>query len=497
MWEQLQAEGTWSGEIWNRRKNGEIYPEWLSISKVEDRNGQVLNYIGLFMDITAIKTADDRIRYLAHHDPLTRLPNRSLFRDRVQQAFSHAKREGSKVGLLYLDLDNFKYVNDSLGHPVGDSLLQQVAERIQACVRESDTVSRLGGDEFAVALPDLKSKSPIEGIGRKILDSVAKPIELDGQVLRVSFSIGASAYPDDGDDFDTLLKNADTALYQAKAEGKNIYRAFTAAMGENTLGRAQMDTELHWALEREQFFLEYQPQFDTQSGRVIGIEALIRWRHPRLGILAPADFIPVAEQSGLIMEIGHWVLREACRQNKVWHQLGHKLPVAVNISVCQFTHGNLTHLVLEALAESGLPTEALVLEVSESALQRNIEATLQAAKTLSEHGIRFALDDHGIGHACLNYLRSFFINRIKIDSSLIRQTPDDGEDASLIATMIQMAADLGIETIAKGVETDTQKQTLMQVGCRQAQGFLLSHPLGKDAMTELLLGQSPATEARG
>ncbi len=502
MWKELEANGNWSGEIWNRRKNGEIYPEWLSISKVTDDRGRVINYIGLFMDISSLKEADERILFLAHHDPLTGLPNRTLLRDRVQQAFCQADREGTKVGFLYLDLDNFKYVNDSQGHPAGDQLLKQVANCIRSCVRNSDTVSRLGGDEFGVVLSNMRSPFYLAGIAEKILASVSNAVSVDQQFMRVSFSIGAAIYPDDGEDFDTLLKLADTALYEAKESGKNTYKCFTPVMAQSMLQRVSIDNDLLLAIKLKQFFLEYQPQFDIASGKVIGIEAFVRWQHPKLGIIPPSRFIPVAEQSNVIGEIGDWVLREACRQNKVWHDAGYSLPIAVNLSTCQFARYDMSRLVKEVLESTGLPPSLLELEITESVLSKNTEINLQVVKSLRAHGVRFSIDDFGTGYTNMTYLQRFSVNRLKIDQSFIRDVLTSKDDATIVTGIIKMAESMGINTIAEGVETQGQSDFLRETGCTELQGFLLGPPLGQKEMTTLLMMQaslavSPSFESSG
>ncbi len=486
MWRQLQTKGKWSGEIWNRRKTGEIYPEWLSITKVTDNHGRVLNYIGLFMDITSLKEADERILYLAHHDPLTGLPNRTLLRDRIQQAFSQADREGTKVGFLYLDLDNFKYVNDSQGHPVGDRLLKHVADCVRSCVRNSDTVSRLGGDEFAVVLTNMRSPFYLSEIADKILASVASAVSVGQQFMRISFSIGAAVYPDDGVDFDTLLKLADTALYEAKESGKNTFKCFTAVMAQNMLERVRIDQDLLLAIRLEQLFLEFQPQFDIVSGNVVGVEAFIRWRHPTLGLIPPSRFIPVAEQSSLIGEIGEWVLWESCRQNKIWHDAGFCLPIAVNLSPCQFARYDMSQLVKDVLSATGLPPALLELEITESVMSKNGEVNLRVVQALREYGVRFSIDDFGTGYSSLSFLQRFAVNRLKIDQSFIRDLMTDKDDATIVTGIIRMAQSLGLNTIAEGVETQEQSDFLRDSGCNQVQGFLLGPPLGEQAMTALL-----------
>ena len=493
LWTQLETKGNWSGEIWNRRKNGEVYPEWLSITKVTDDNDRVLNYIGLFMDISSLKEADERILFLAHHDPLTGLPNRTLLRDRVQQAFCQADREGTKVGFLYLDLDNFKYVNDSQGHPAGDKLLKQVSECIRSCVRNSDTVSRLGGDEFAVVLSNMRSPFYLAGIAEKILTSVSNAVSIDQQAMRVSFSIGAAIYPDDGEDFDTLLKLADTALYEAKESGKNTYKCFTPVMAQSMLQRVSIDKDLLLAIKLNQFFLEYQPQFDIASGKVIGMEAFIRWQHPKLGIIPPSRFIPVAEQSSLIGEIGDWVLRESCRQNKIWHDAGYSLPIAVNLSPCQFARYDMSRLVKEALELSGLPPSLLELEITESVLSKNTEVNLKIVQTLRAHGVRFSIDDFGTGYSSMTYLQRFSVNRLKIDQSFIRDVMTNKDDANIVTGIIKMAESMGMNTIAEGVETQEQCDFLRDTGCTELQGFLLGPPLSQQEMTRLLVKQANQT----
>lgn len=490
MWADIVSEGHWQGEIWNRRKDGEVYPQWLGVSAVRAASGEVTEYIAVFMDITEHKKTEARIDYLAHHDPLTALPNRTLLRDRYEQSAAFAQREDSMLAVLYLDLDHFKNINDSLGHPVGDKLLIETASRISGCVRDSDTVSRLGGDEFVVLLNSIHAGESVAEIANKILESVATPFIIDNKVLNISCSIGICIYPDDGKEFDQLLQQADISLYQAKGNGRNGYHFFTDEMNRTVARRLNLESELRKALSLKQIYLEYQPQFDIKSGLIIGAEALVRWHHPILGIIQPVEFIPVAEENGLIIELGHYVMLQACRQAKLWVDKGHDLRIAVNVSYAQFVRNNLHQLVIDTLRETALLPRHLELELTESILVADSTKVLTVVQTLKDIGVLFSIDDFGTGYSSLSYLKRFAVGKLKIDQSFVRDVPGDAEDEVIVSAIISLAHSLQLECIAEGVETEAQAEFLRDMGCDQLQGYLLARPMSAAKLDELLAQQA-------
>lgn len=486
MWRRLKASGHWQGEIWDRRKSGEIYPKWLGISAVQDMKGTLTHYVAIFSDISERKEAQERIEYLARHDPLTGLPNRALLADRLEQALAHADRTQSQVALLFLDLDRFKTINDSLGHPVGDALLQEITARLKASVRETDTISRLGGDEFVIVVTDMHEVDTATSVAAKILEITRAPFEIGGHTLSTSISIGIAIYPVDGGDFDTLLKKADIAMYHAKDAGRNTYRFFTEQMNVNALERLLIQNRLQQALEKNEFILHYQPQVALGTGRIIGVESLVRWKNPELGLVPPDRFIPMAEENGAIVAIGDWVLREACRQAKAWTTEGlGRLPVAVNISTLQMQHGDFAERVLAILDETGHDPRLLELEFTESILIQDVERVLGQVSRLKAAGITIAIDDFGTGYSSLSYLKRLDVDRLKIDRSFIRDISTDPDDAAIVRAITQMARSLRLKILAEGAETSEQTRFLLAEGCDEVQGFLYSRPLTADAFAKL------------
>jgi diguanylate cyclase (GGDEF)-like protein/PAS domain S-box-containing protein len=478
MWRAINETGSWQGEIIDRRKNGESYPEWLSISTVRNEDGEVSHYVSVFTDISERKAAEERIIHMAKHDFLTGLPNRMLLQDRLAQAIFRAMRDGRKVAIMFLDLDRFKNINDTLGHFVGDKLLQEVASRIGSISRASDTVCRQGGDEFVIMFPDLESVDDIPAIADKLLETVAAPYLVAGNEIEVTTSIGISVCPDDGDDGNVLLQHADAAMYHAKGNGRNNYQFFTGDMNRRALERMSIEKKLRRALERGEFLLHYQPQVDLQTSSIIGAEALLRWNDPEAGLVAPDQFIPIAEETGLILPIGEWVLREACRQNSAWR--GQGLPpitMAVNLSTVQFRQKDLDGMVLDILRESGLDPAGLELEITESAVMQNAETAILLLNKLKQLGVKLAMDDFGTGYSGLGYLKSLPIDRIKIDQSFVRDVTHDPDDAAIVRAIINLAYNLNLKLIAEGVETDLQLAFLMQYACKEGQGFYFSKPL--------------------
>jgi len=487
MWESLTRTGAWAGEIWNRRKDGSVYPEWLSITAAHDENGQITNYVSAFSDISERKAYEVRLRHLAEYDPLTKLPNRTLLRDRLTHAIGLAARKGGKIAELFLDLDRFKNINDSLGHAIGDQMLIEAARRLRSAVRGSDTVSRLGGDEFVLLLTELETPDHAAHVAEKLLQVVAEPFSLEGHELNVTPSIGIALFPEDGADPDALLKNADTAMYHAKENGRNNFQFFAPAMNVRVSEHLALENSLRQALTRNELALHYQPQFDLASGRLIGYEALMRWHSPTLGTVPPGKFIPIAEESGLIQPLGQWALNEACRQNAQWRADGLPVqPVAVNLSAVQFRHGNIVALIEQALRNSGLPPALLEVEVTESVLMEDIEQVAQTLQRIKRLGITLAIDDFGTGYSSLSYLKRIRFDKLKIDRSFINGLPDAADNAALTVAIIGMAANLGLGTIAEGVETEAQRDFLRRHGCRQVQGYLYARPLDAAALAERL-----------
>ncbi len=478
MWQSIQDKGYWQGEIWNRRKSGEIYPQWLSINTIKGADGSIDKRIAIFSDLSGHKAAEQQIEFLAYHDALTGLPNRLLVHDRFEQASAHAERTRSKVALLFLDLDSFKTINDSLGHSVGDALLKEIAVRLGDCVRDTDTISRQGGDEFLLVLPELPDADAIAPVLVKIRERLLDPFDADGHELTSTVSIGIAIYPEDGRDFDTLLKKADTAMYRAKESGRNTYRFFDEQMNVEAVEHLSMRNGLRRAVEKGEFVLHYQPQIDLASGAVVGAEALIRWQHPDLGMIHPARFIPVAEESGLIVPIGEWVMREACRQAAAWKKDGlPELTMAVNLSPVQFKRGDLEQTVIGALEESGFNPAFLELEITESILIQNVESVLSMVKRLKLLGVKLSIDDFGTGYSSLSYLKRFAVDKLKIDQSFIRDLATDPDDATIVRAIIQMAHNLNLKTLAEGVENQEILEYLRIFRCDEAQGYYFSRPM--------------------
>ncbi|HEX5372678.1 MAG TPA: EAL domain-containing protein [Aquabacterium sp.] len=448
-------------------------------------------YKRLKVEMAERREAERRIEYLAFHDVLTRLPNRELARDRLQQAVADARRHEQRVALVYLDLDNFKAINDTLGHGAGDRLLQALAQRFIAQVRESDSVCRLGGDEFLLVLKGLSEIDVVAPLMVKLLDELQRPVAIDGHELVISASAGVAMYPEDGADFDALLQKADMAMYRAKEVGRNTYRFFNDDMNTELLERLSMRSGLRRALEQGQFQLYYQPQVDLRTAQVVGAEALIRWHHPEQGLISPARFIPVAEESGLIVPIGDWVIEEACRQAAAWVAMGlPPMTVAVNLSAVQFRRGDVKQVVERALLQTGLDASLLELELTESLMISNPDAVQEQTRQLKALGVTLAIDDFGTGYSSLSYLKRFAVDKLKIDQSFVRDLDSDGDDAAIVRAIIQVAGSLGMKTIAEGVERDEIAQTLQRLGCEEAQGYLYARPMPAPELEAWLRAQS-------
>jgi diguanylate cyclase (GGDEF)-like protein/PAS domain S-box-containing protein len=467
--------------------------------RVDERTAELAQAnLRLQEEVAERQQAEGRVMHLANHDALTGLPNRRLLHDRLGQALAMAHREHHHVAVLFMDLDRFKTINDSLGHMMGDALLQTVARRLQLALREGDTVSRLGGDEFVVVLPSLEHPGAAEKVALKLVDALTPPFDLDGQELRVSASIGISLFPEDGRDTETLLRNADSAMYHAKEMGRNNYQFFLEQMNVAAAERLRLENDLHKALERGEFELHYQPRIDVASGAACGIEALIRWRHPERGLVSPGEFIHVAEETGLIVPIGEWVIREACRQGVAWCQAGlPRIPVAVNLSPRQFRHSNLVGTVVRALEQYGCPSELLELEITEGVLMQQTADTLQTLEALNRLGVGLAIDDFGIGYSSLSYLKRFPVDCLKIDQSFVRDITVDPDDAAIVTAIIGLAHSLGLSVVAEGVEDASQLDFIRDAGCDEAQGNHFSRPMPADQLTAWLGRSRPGKPVKG
>jgi diguanylate cyclase (GGDEF)-like protein/PAS domain S-box-containing protein len=476
MWESLKNSGHWRGELWNRRKNGEVYPELAHISAVRDAQGLATHYIAVFSDISERKAAESRISFLAQHDMLTRLPNRSLMHDRLSQAIANAQRSREHVALLFADLDRFKNINDSLGHQVGDLLLQAVAERLLHCVRRGDTVSRVGGDEFILILPGIREASAAAQVARKALQSLSRPYLIEGHEISITPSIGISVYPDDGADIDTLVRNADAAMYEAKQRGRGQFQFFTADMNARAMERIQLEAALRRVLEGERFTLHFQPQVDILTGAVVGIEALLRWREPELEAVPTPRLIAIAEECGLISALGDRVLRRACSQAREWEREGLAMPVAVNVSPLHLRQPGFRDRLAEILAETGLAPARLELEVTEGALLEDVEGTRALTGELAALGLELVIDDFGSGYSSLSVLEGFRVHKLKIYQSLLRGVPGNPQSEAMVRAILGLGASLGLRVLAEGVENEAQVAFLKQHGCHEAQGYLFARP---------------------
>ncbi|MFZ2971493.1 MAG: EAL domain-containing protein [Ferribacterium limneticum] len=501
MWQALDTQDYWEGEIWNKQKDGANYPRLLKISVLRNADGSVRNHVANYTEIDASHEVADRLAYLAYHDPLTNLPNRLAFESQLAQSLRSCEREGKQLALMLIDLDNFKNINDTLGHHVGDQLLQNVALRLRECVRASDLVARIGGDEFVVVLPDIESPLTAARVASKIQSNLADSYRIADHVLYATPSIGISLYPIDGGDPGTLLRNADTAMYHAKSAGRNNHQFYTARMNEAAGERLAMENELRQAIAAispasSEFSLHFQPQIETVSGRVLGVEALLRWNNAKFGSVSPLRFITIAEETGLIQPLGDWVIWETCRLIRVMKKQGiDGIRVAINISAQQLRHENLLLLVRGALACYDLLPGDIELEVTESTAMENPEMTLSILDQLAAMGIVLAIDDFGTGYSSLAYLKHLPIKRLKLDRSFVKDIETDVNDAAICTATIALGHSLGLELVAEGVETEAQRDFLSGLGCDFLQGYLFSRPMPFDD-TVAYLKAHLATERR-
>jgi len=491
LWEALVQNGRWRGEVWNRRRDGESFPALVSISAVRNALGAATHYVLVATDISKLRETERRLQYLAQFDPLTDLPNRLLFHDRLEQALIHATRNAGVVCILFCDLDNFKEINDTLGHQAGDAVLQEVARRLASRVRKSDTVARLGSDEFAVILRELNRNESGALVAQRFQEVLGGPFAVAGKEFDLTASVGLALYPDDGMEGEDLAKKAETAMHFAKQQGKNRYQFFSAELNSLVQERLLLKTGLRRGIERQEFLLHYQAKFDSQSGALTGLEALVRWQHPERGLVPPLQFIPLAEETGLIVPLGEQVLNLACRQNLRWRQQGFApFRVAVNLSARQFREGALVETVERVLAETGLPPDGLELEITESAFMHDTARAAEILQRFRAMGICIALDDFGTGYSSLSYLKRFPIDVLKIDYSFVKNIFINAEDAAIVKAIIAMARSLRMKTIAEGVETEEQRVFLREQGCDEVQGYLAGMPLPAEAVARFLPRQT-------
>jgi len=490
MWNALISVGKWQGEIWNKSKDGTIYPELLTISSILDSDGETSNYVAVFTDITAINDVVKQLDHLAHHHPLTQLPNRRLLQARLHHSMQRATREKHQGAAIYSDLDNFKNINDSIGHAAGDEVLNEVANRLRKDSREVDTVSHLGGDEFVIVLDQVNSVHDVVVWSEKILHRLNQPYIVNNQELFVSASLGISLFPDDGTTTDEVLKNADAAMFKAKEEGKNGYHIYSPELTEATFERVVLESHLHHAIEKNELILHYQPQVKLPSGEVVACEALVRWEHPTLGLISPDRFIPLSEETGQIIPIGEWVLQTACKQWVKWRDQGvHLRRIAVNLSGRQIQQKELPQTVERILNETGCPAEVLELEITESFLMQHPQQSIAVLQKIKNLGVELSIDDFGTGHSSLSYLKRFPINRLKIDRSFVADVPDDPEDNELVKAIIAIGSSLKLNVIAEGIENLDQSAFLAENGCYEGQGYLYSRPVSAEQVEVILKKQ--------
>ncbi|MBT9459796.1 MAG: EAL domain-containing protein [Burkholderiaceae bacterium] len=493
LWRALRDHGHWQGEIWNRRKGGDIYPEWLTVSAVRDAAGVLTHYVGVFTDITRVKHSEAQLDHLAHYDPLTGLPNRSLLHTRLEQTLARAARHRSKAAVLYIDLDGFKTVNDSRGHPVGDELLLCISRRLRARLREEDLLGRLGGDEFLVVVELPGGPAEVAGLARDLLATVAEPVPLPGGGdAYITASIGISVFPDDASSNAVeMLRDADAAMYRAKDMGRNRFCFYTSDMNAEAMAKLELDAALSRALDRNEFLLHYQPKVEALSGRIVGAEALLRWQRGGVGLVSPGQFIPIAERSSMILGIGAWVIDEVCRQIRQWMDAGQPvLRIAVNVAARQFAAGDLDLVLGQALRRHGVPADCIEVELTESMLMERPEVTAAMLHKLKALGVKLSLDDFGTGYSSLGYLHSFPIDTLKIDQSFVRGIGSGDQAPVLVDAIIALAHRLKLSVVAEGVETARQRDYLLQQGCDELQGYHFGRPDTAEALQLRLAAQA-------
>jgi len=486
-WKSLVKTGNWQGEIWNKRKNGEIFPAWQTVTAVRNKKGKIRQYISILNDISERKTTEERIYHLAHYDEVTGLHNRGAFLDQLKKSISHAKRHQQKLAVLYLDLDNFKLINDASGHTVGDLLLRNVATRIDDTLRQEDIVARLGGDEFVILLTDIATNQDAAVTAEKVLAVMGSPMTLGNTEVVVTGSLGISIFPDNGESADTLLTNADVAMYKAKDKGRNNFQFFTHQMNALAQERLILEHEMRKGLENNEFILHFQPQVCVKTGHIIGCEALLRWQHPTRGMISPAVFIPIAEDSGLIRQLGAWVMRSACLQQKHWQEANlPELRMAINISGKQLVCKQLITEMQNILRETGIKPHTIELELTESTLMENVDENIDILCKLHDMGVQLAIDDFGTGYSSMAYLKRFPIDKLKIDQSFVRDIATDPDDAAIVNATTLLSHSLNMHVIAEGVETEQQLEFLIQIGCDEIQGYYFSKPLPAKELVQII-----------
>lgn len=490
MWASLQSKGQWQGEIWNKRKNGTVYPEWLTITAVENDAGEICQYASIFSDLTEIKRSEARIKRLAYFDELTRLPNRKMFNDRLNLSLGYAQEHNHQVALAFVDLDFFQRVNDRFGLEAGDQVLREVGRRIESILEEGDTVARFGGDSFNMILTDVDDNTAVSEFLNRLLSTINQPILVSGTEINLTVSVGVSFFPTDATKPEDLFQCAEVAVKQAKDFGRNSYRFFSSEQHQLVKSRYRMANDLHRAIEAEQFELYYQPKVTASDRQLVGVEALIRWNHPEQGFIPPDEFIPLAEDLGVIDQIGYFVLREAVRQCSSWWKLGYEVPVAINVSAKQMQRRDIAEEILEVLEEFQLPSRLLSVELTETSFLHCLEETRVAINILRTAGVRIAIDDFGTGYSSLSYIRNMSLDVLKIDRSFLVNIEDSEVDLSIVASIIDMSQAIGLEVVAEGIETETQFGLLRELNCDQIQGYLISRPMPADTFVDWYRSQA-------
>lgn len=488
LWQTLLKNGSWQGNIWNRKQNGNIYPEWLNISSVKDDEGNIKNFIAIFSDITQLKENEKKLTFMAHHDALTSLPNRLLLNARLEHSLNICDRLHTYVGVLFMDLDNFKHINDSFGHGMGDRVLQETANRLQLLLRSDDTLARIGGDEFVFVFENLERPDDLASIAEKIINSIKMPFEFEDNKFLLGASIGVSIYPNDGQTAEILCKHADTAMYSAKNAGKNTYRYYNKKMTSIAIERMALENALKKAIDSDEMIVYYQPKYNLDSQSIEGLEALVRWQHPEDGLLSPDKFIPLAEETGLIVSIGEIVLRKVCQDIVIWKREGLlNGRIAVNVSGVQINKSDFVKTLKTILAQTGALPEMIEIEITETAMMQDPDKWIQLLNEIKSIGIHISIDDFGTGYSSLNYLRRLPIDTLKIDRSFVMDLTQDDDADTITGAIISLAQSMGMATIAEGVETEEQKGFLRSNGCDVHQGFLYSKPVNRQDINELLI----------